>query len=123
MVAVQVNGLQGPGAAFDLQAVCSGFVYALTIVDGLLRTGALLVLFLVGLTEFNDIAQYLWGKSIGRIKVMPKVSPNKTLAGLVGGVVTTTLMAAVLGPVMTPLNLPLSLLAGFKLKFMPSFAE
>ena len=67
----------------------------------------------MGVTEFNDIAQYLWGKSIGRIKVMPKVSPNKTLAGLVGGVVTTTLMAAVLGPVMTPLNLPLSLLAGF----------
>src|SRR5258705_13738869 len=28
------------GAAFDLQAVCSGFVYALATVDGLLRTGA-----------------------------------------------------------------------------------
>src|SRR5207344_2083236 len=27
------------GAAFDLQAVCSGFVYALSITDGLLRTG------------------------------------------------------------------------------------
>ena len=27
------------GAAFDLQAVCSGFVYALAITDGLLRTG------------------------------------------------------------------------------------
>ena len=29
------------GAAFDLQAVCSGFVYALATADGLLRTGAL----------------------------------------------------------------------------------
>src|SRR3990172_8474163 len=27
------------GAAFDLQAVCSGFVYALAAVDGMLRTG------------------------------------------------------------------------------------
>lgn len=44
---------------------------------------------------------------------MPKVSPNKTLAGLVGGVATTTLMAALLGPLMTPLSIPLSLLAGF----------
>ena len=79
--------------------------------DGM-QTGALLVLFLVGLTEFNDIAQYLWGKSIGRIKVMPKVSPNKTLAGLIGGVATTTLAAALLGPLMTPLSVPLSLLAG-----------
>ena len=91
----------------------SHVAFLLVLPDDGKQTCALLVLFLVGLTEFNDIAQYLWGKSIGRIKVMPKVSPNKTLAGLVGGVVTTTLMAAVLGPVMTPLNLPLSLLAGF----------
>jgi 3-oxoacyl-[acyl-carrier-protein] synthase III len=27
------------GAAFDLQAVCSGFVYGLAVTDGLLRTG------------------------------------------------------------------------------------
>ena len=91
----------------------SHVAFLLVLPDDGKQTGALLVLFLVGLTEFNDIAQYLWGQSIGRIKVMPKVSPNKTLAGLVGGVATTTLMAAVLGPVMTPLNLPLSLLAGF----------
>lgn len=91
----------------------SHVAFLLVLPDDGKQTGALLVLFLVGLTEFNDIAQYLWGKSIGRIKVMPKVSPNKTLAGLVGGVATTTLMAALLGPVMTPLNLPLSLLAGF----------
>ncbi|HGN9371173.1 TPA: phosphatidate cytidylyltransferase [Citrobacter pasteurii] len=77
------------------------------------QTGALLVLFLVGLTEFNDIAQYLWGKSMGRIKVIPKVSPNKTLAGLVGGVATTTLAAALLGPLMTPLSVPMAMLAGF----------
>lgn len=91
----------------------SHVAFLLVLPDDGKQTGALLVLFLVGLTEFNDIAQYLWGKSIGRIKVMPKVSPNKTLAGLIGGVATTTLMAALLGPVMTPLNLPLSLLAGF----------
>ncbi|MCP2004613.1 UNVERIFIED_ORG: phosphatidate cytidylyltransferase [Buttiauxella agrestis ATCC 33320] len=76
------------------------------------QTGALLVLFLVGLTEFNDIAQYLWGKSLGRIKVTPKVSPNKTLAGLVGGVATTALLAMLLGPLLTPLSWPMALLAG-----------
>lgn len=77
-----------------------------------MQTGALLVLFLVGLTEFNDIAQYLWGKSLGRIKVIPKVSPNKTLAGLLGGVATTALAATVLGPLLTPLSWPMALLAG-----------
>lgn len=79
--------------------------------DGL-QTGALLVLFLVGLTEFNDVAQYLWGKSLGRIKVMPKVSPNKTLAGLLGGIGSTMLAAPLLGPLMTPLGWGMSLSAG-----------
>ncbi|MBA8197718.1 phosphatidate cytidylyltransferase [Citrobacter freundii] len=90
----------------------SHVAFLLVLPDDGKQTGALLVLFLVGLTEFNDIAQYLWGKSMGRIKVIPKVSPNKTLAGLVGGVVTTTLAAAVLGLLMTPLSIPMAMLAG-----------
>ncbi|HFK4479033.1 TPA: phosphatidate cytidylyltransferase [Citrobacter sedlakii] len=76
------------------------------------QTGALLVLFLVGLTEFNDVAQYIWGKSFGRIKVTPTVSPNKTLAGLLGGVATTALVALLLGPLLTPMSGAMSLLAG-----------
>ncbi|VXC55250.1 putative membrane associated CTP-phosphosubstrate transferase [Enterobacterales bacterium 8AC] len=79
--------------------------------DGL-QTGALLVLFLVGLTEFNDIAQYLWGKSLGRVKVTPKVSPNKTLAGLLGGIGSTALAALLFGPLLTPLSGYMALLAG-----------
>ena len=79
--------------------------------DGL-QTGALLVLYLIGLTEFNDVAQYLWGKSLGRIRVTPKVSPNKTLAGLLGGIGSTMLAALLLGPLMTPLGWGMSLLAG-----------
>lgn len=79
--------------------------------DGQQR-GALLVLFLVGLTEFNDVAQYLWGKSLGRIKITPAVSPNKTLAGLLGGIGSTTLAAWLLGPLLTPLNGQMALLSG-----------
>jgi len=66
--------------------------------------GALLVIFLVALTELNDIAQYIWGKALGKTKIIPKVSPNKTVAGLVGGVVTTSLLAVILGPLLTPMN-------------------
>lgn len=76
------------------------------------QTGALLVLFLVGLTEFNDVAQYLWGKSLGHIRVTPKVSPNKTLAGLLGGILTTALLSTLLGPMLTPLDWQMSLLMG-----------
>jgi len=62
-----------------------------------------LLLFLVFLTQFNDIMQYVWGKLVGRIKVIPKVSPNKTLGGLLGGIATTTLLAWLLAPYLTPL--------------------
>lgn len=71
-----------------------------------------LVVFLVLLTELNDIAQYLWGKSLGGRKVMPKVSPGKTWAGLLGGIGTTVALATLLGPYLTPLDRVLSLGAG-----------
>ncbi|MEH4694100.1 phosphatidate cytidylyltransferase [Atlantibacter hermannii] len=74
--------------------------------------GVLLVIFLVGLTETNDIAQYLWGKGLGRIKITPAVSPNKTLGGLLGGVGTATLLAGIMGPLLTPMDVVHSLFAG-----------
>ncbi len=74
--------------------------------------GAGLVLFLVFLTEFNDVAQYVWGKIFGRNKIVPKVSPNKTWEGFLGGVATTTLLAVFLSGWLTPLHLDTALLAG-----------
>lgn len=75
-------------------------------------SGAGLLLFLVLLTQSNDVCQYIWGKSLGRAKIVPSVSPKKTWAGFLGGVLTTTLLAAVLGPVLTPMDLTLSACAG-----------
>jgi phosphatidate cytidylyltransferase len=66
--------------------------------------GVGLVLYLISLTEINDVAQYLWGKGCGRRKVVPDVSPNKTWAGLAGGVATTTVLAMLLAPALTPLS-------------------
>ena len=63
-----------------------------------------LVLYLVFLTEINDIAQYIWGKSFGRHPVTPTVSPNKTWEGLLGGVLTTTSLATAIAPWLTPFD-------------------
>jgi len=46
------------GAAFDLQAVCSGFVYALATVDGLLRTGTFKRALVVGAETFSRILDW-----------------------------------------------------------------
>jgi len=62
-----------------------------------------LLLFLVFLTQFNDVMQFVWGKLAGRRRVIPKVSPGKTVAGFVGGVATTTLVAWFAASYLTPL--------------------
>ncbi|AHF89974.1 phosphatidate cytidylyltransferase [Opitutaceae bacterium TAV5] len=83
-----------------------------TAVGGAAGNGPLLVLYLVVLTQANDVAQYLWGKSLGRGKIVPKVSPGKTTIGFLGGAATTTALGGVLGPVLTPMNWQWSLASG-----------
>lgn len=46
------------GAAFDVQAVCSGFVYALTVADSLLRTGQFRRALVVGAETFSRIIDW-----------------------------------------------------------------
>ncbi len=75
-------------------------------------SGAGLVLYLVVLTQLNDVAQYIWGKSLGKRKIIPKVSPNKTWAGFVGGVCSTIVLSMALAPLLTPFGIWDSILAG-----------
>ncbi len=48
--------------------------------------GRTYLLFLVFVVEMSDVLQFVWGKTLGRHKVIPSVSPNKTWEGLIGGV-------------------------------------
>ncbi|HYD19664.1 MAG TPA: phosphatidate cytidylyltransferase [Patescibacteria group bacterium] len=67
--------------------------------------GAGLLLFLVFLTQFNDVAQYCWGKTFGKHKVIPLVSPKKTWEGLLGGIFTTVAASVLLAPYLTPFSM------------------
>ncbi|MEZ6048409.1 MAG: phosphatidate cytidylyltransferase [Planctomycetaceae bacterium] len=71
-----------------------------------------LLIMLIALTQMNDVAQYIWGKSFGRKKIAPHVSPGKTVAGFLGGVVTTAIVASLVGPWLTSMSLKYSFLAG-----------
>jgi phosphatidate cytidylyltransferase len=88
------------------------YLLVLPTSKGITDAGPGLVLFLVFLTQFNDVAQYVWGKTLGRHKVTPTVSPNKTAEGLAGGVLTTTVLSVVLAPWLTPLSFWHSLAVG-----------
>ena len=85
--------------------------------------GPQLLLYLVLMTQVGDVSQYLWGKRFGRRKVLPRVSPSKTVEGLAGGVLTIALLSLWLGPFLTPMSRPLALVVGFFLAVAGFFGD
>jgi len=70
-------------AAFDVQAVCSGFVYALTVADSLIRTGAARNALVIGseifsrLLDFNDRTTcVLFGDGAGAVVLQASDTPG-----------------------------------------------
>ena len=71
------------GAAFDLQAVCSGFVYSLATVDGLLRAGAFRRALVIGAETYSRILDWkdratcvLFGDGAGAFVVEAVTQPG-----------------------------------------------
>ncbi|NOQ78725.1 MAG: phosphatidate cytidylyltransferase [Gammaproteobacteria bacterium] len=92
----------------------SHIAYLMVLPGGnLLAGGVGLVIYLLFLTQFNDVSQYTWGKLLGRHKIIPKVSPNKTWEGFLGGLLTITMTAGLLAPYLTPLTQLQGFAAGF----------
>jgi len=55
-----------------------------------------LLLFLLVVVEASDVLQYVWGKSLGRHRIAPLISPNKTWEGFIGGLSCATVLGAAL---------------------------
>jgi phosphatidate cytidylyltransferase len=58
-----------------------------------IAAGGLLLLLPVLLTWASDIGAFFVGRSLGRRKLIPSVSPGKTVAGAVGGLVVTIIVS------------------------------
>jgi phosphatidate cytidylyltransferase len=58
--------------------------------------GLLWAFWALSLVWATDIGAFFAGRSIGGPKLAPKLSPNKTWAGLIGGIVAASLLAIVL---------------------------
>jgi 3-oxoacyl-[acyl-carrier-protein] synthase-3 len=82
-VSVQAGlGITG-GAAFDLQAVCSGFVYALSVTDSLLRCGSFKRALVIGAETFSRILDWndrttcvLFGDGAGALVLEAQEQPG-----------------------------------------------
>lgn len=53
------------------------------------------VLFALFIVWATDIGAYMIGRRFGRRKLMPRVSPNKTLEGFLGGILSAVVVAAI----------------------------
>jgi len=73
-------------------------VYLLSFLTFLINSdnGITKIITYIILVELNDIYQYITGNIFGMHTIAPKISPNKTLEGVIGGVILTTLTAIIL---------------------------
>lgn len=76
-------GMTNGKPAFDLQAVCSGFVYALSVADQFIKTGAARHVLVIGaetlsrITDWNDRSNcILWGDGAGAVVLGASAEPG-----------------------------------------------
>jgi 3-oxoacyl-[acyl-carrier-protein] synthase-3 len=84
-VAVQEGLGINHGAAFDLQAVCSGFVFALATADNFLRAGSYKRALVIGAETFSRILDWndrgtcvLFGDGAGAVVLEAQTEPGKS---------------------------------------------
>ena len=65
-------------------------------VKGYEGQNAKLLLFFVLVMQISDVLQYVWGKTFGRHAIVPTISPNKTVEGFWGGVLSATAIGTAL---------------------------
>lgn len=98
------------------------YLLSLPDIEGFQAGGRGLLLFLVFLTEMNDVMQFTWGKLFGKHKIIPKVSPHKTWEGFLGGMISTIAIGYCL-MFLTPLNVPQVVLVSFMIAFTGFFGD
>lgn len=62
-----------------------------------------LILFMMIVVQISDVLQYVFGKLWGKRAIVPKLSPNKTVEGFIGGIFTASMVGAGLWWI-TPFN-------------------
>lgn len=76
-------GIENGGPAFDVQAVCSGFVYALSVADKFIRAGQHKCVLVIGAETLSRITDWtdrtnciLWGDGAGAVVLKASEEPG-----------------------------------------------
>ena len=88
-------------------------------IPGYAGRNVMLIAFLIIVVQGSDVAQYIWGKLLGKRRIAPSVSPSKTVEGFVGGALSAVVIGAALswitpfGPLRAGLMAFVIVIAGF----------
>lgn len=105
VLAISTLGVASLAPAKRRTWIAAGVPYAgaLGVAPIVLRSdngeGFLAVIFLFAVVWTTDIAAYFAGRAIGGPKLMPRVSPNKTWSGAIGGTLAAVVVALALAKV------------------------
>lgn len=113
--------LKGPVAGvlipllFALTSFCIGTLMQFTNLPLYKGFGLFWLIYLLSVTAFNDVAQYIFGTLFGKQKIVKRISPNKTWQGLLGGVAISVALSIVLGSYLRLAGVSVLILLGLAL--------
>ena len=102
---VQESKLRKWGLKTPLFSIGALWVGVLFPYFALLRNapgGIPIIILMLLLVVASDSGAYFVGRSLGRTKLLPRVSPNKTVEGAIGGLAACILAGLILRPLLAP---------------------
>ncbi len=91
---------------FSIHGICTtmtGIIYVVWLSSYIIKIlymtefdGRWMILVLVAITKSGDIFAYLVGSNFGKHKLIPKISPGKTIEGSIGGIFGSLIVAIIL---------------------------
>lgn len=96
--------------AFVYIAMLFGFVLVHRQMQGSNHLGVAAIVLVIATVKLSDSFAYFTGKSIGKRKIAPKLSPNKTVEGavgaIVGGIVGAAIVVFLVAPFIINVTIP-----------------
>ncbi len=114
VASVAVRGAQGGPQGLGLTLLGAIYVGVLYPYFAIIRNtgdGVRKIVFMLLLVIASDSGAYFVGRAIGRVKLVPRVSPNKTVEGAIGGLLAAVIAGLILCRWLLP-GWPLRAVAG-----------
>lgn len=93
-------------------------------VQGIKDAGFFYVVFVVACTFLNDTGAYFVGKWKGKKKLIPRISPGKTVEGTIGGIISSTITGGVMNLIFkSPLEYSWAFSFGFIIGVVAVFGD